>query len=92
MDRLWHWLDGDNEFLSVFAKNNIREVVDFTIYSRWGQQVFSRQNFPANIVQLGWDGRLNGQVLSSGVYVYSLVVERQDGVQETYYGDFSLTK
>jgi len=84
--------DGDNEYLAVFTKNNIREIVDFSIYDRWGERVFSRQNFPGNMVQLGWDGRLRGQIMPRGVYVYSLTVERQDGVQETLYGNFTLVK
>lgn len=84
--------DGDNEFLSVFAKQNIDIIRDFTIYDRWGERMFSRQDFSPNQVYLGWDGRFRGKSAPRAVYAYSLTYERIDGYQETVYGDFTLMK
>jgi gliding motility-associated-like protein len=84
--------DGDNEFLSVYAKPNISIIRDFTIYDRWGEQMFSRQDFSPNQVYLGWDGRFRGKNAPRAVYIYSLTYERVDGQQETVYGDFTLMK
>lgn len=39
--------------------------LEFTIYNRWGQRVFST-NDPAKC----WDGTLNGKLQDSGTYVY----------------------
>ena len=40
----------------------------------------------------GWDGTLNGNLLDSGVYVYMLEVEFEDGTTEQYKGDITLLK
>lgn len=84
--------DGDNDYLAVFAKNNIKEVTDFSIFDRWGNQMFTRQNFPPNQVYLGWDGTFRGKNAARAVYVYTLTVERKDGIFETYTGDFTIMK
>lgn len=84
--------DGTNDYLSVFAKNNIRQVKNFTIFDRWGNQMFSRQDFPPNQVFLGWDGKFRGKYAPRAVYVYTLTVERIDGIMETVQGDFTIMK
>jgi len=43
-----------------------------TIYSRYGQQVFSSVNYP-----IPWDGKLNGKDLPVGVYYY--IIDLHDG-------------
>ena len=84
--------DGDNDYLSVFTKKNIKKIADFTIFDRWGNQLYTRQNFPPNQVYLGWDGQFRGKPAPRAVYVYTLTVERQDGILETYTGDFAIVK
>ncbi len=37
----------------------------FTIFDRWGRQVFTTTN-----AGVGWDGTLNGRTLETGVYVW----------------------
>jgi gliding motility-associated-like protein len=38
---------------------------EFTVYNRWGQEIFSTQD-PGE----GWDGRVNGNYVAMDVYVY----------------------
>jgi len=63
--------DGVNDifkFQTLFITNKFENVVadfDFTIYNRWGQQVFH-----TNDLQEGWDGFYNGKLVPDGVYQY----------------------
>lgn len=58
--------DGTNDVLRPIAAG-MQELQLFMVYNRWGQLVFtSRQN------GVGWDGRINGVVQSSGVYVWQV--------------------
>jgi gliding motility-associated-like protein len=84
--------DGDNDYLAVFAKQNIEIIRDFTIFDRWGNQLFTRQDFPPNQLYLGWDGQFRSKNAPRAVYVYKLTYERIDGVKETVYGDFTIMK
>lgn len=64
-------------------------VLQFDIYSRWGQQVFSvTENGPSR-----WNGLLpDGQSAPSDVYVYILKVLFADGREEIYKGEVSLLR
>ncbi len=65
--------DGLNDiFRGVFF--GIRNINYFNIYNRFGELVFSSKNLSE-----GWDGTLNGQPQSSGVYVWIIeVTDLQD--------------
>ena len=58
--------DGMNDQLRPIAAG-MQELQYFMVYNRWGQLVFtSRQT------GVGWDGRINGVLQSSGVYVWQV--------------------
>ena len=50
-----------------FGLPDIFEIQSFEIYDRWGGIIFK-----GNSVTPRWDGRLNGEVVTSGVYSYAL--------------------
>ncbi|MEO1054158.1 MAG: gliding motility-associated C-terminal domain-containing protein [Bacteroidota bacterium] len=53
----------------------VRSVV-FTVYNRWGKEVYTNQNDPERSILINWDGRSNdGTELSTGVYYYLAEVE-----------------
>jgi hypothetical protein len=45
----------------------IRSIEYFMVYTRWGELVY--RGFQSG---KGWDGRINGQMQSSGVYVWQV--------------------
>ncbi|MDX1628895.1 MAG: gliding motility-associated C-terminal domain-containing protein, partial [Fulvivirga sp.] len=50
--------------------------VDFTVYNRWGQQVYEYHSGRENTIYINWDGQSNdGAKLSSGIYYYLAEVE-----------------
>ena len=77
--------DGNNDILFVYGG----QIVDiqFQIYDRWGEMVFST-NDPFE----GWDGTFNGKSCSSGVYVYMARVTYFDGDLETITGNVTLVR
>ncbi len=56
--------DGHNDVLRPIIPG-IRTFKYFTIFDRWGRQVFTSSN-----ASVGWDGTVNGRVLETGVYVW----------------------
>lgn len=56
--------DGKNDLLRPIAVG-IKQIDRFTIYNRWGLQVFS-----TTINGQGWDGRINGQLQQTGSYIW----------------------
>lgn len=56
--------DGRNDVLRPIAAG-IKTIEYFSIYNRWGQLLFT-----TTINGKGWDGRVNGQLQSSGTFVW----------------------
>jgi gliding motility-associated-like protein len=68
--------DGLNDEFKIYFGNLQCAVKSFQIFNRWGQQVFEHQTGDA----LSWDGKLNGQLCETGIYVYYL---KGDGFEDT---------
>jgi len=64
--------DGKNDQLRVL--NAIKtEKLEFSVYNRWGQLVYKTSNW-----KTGWDGKINGSLQGSGVYVWFLKYTDRD--------------
>lgn len=84
--------DGNNEFFTIYAGQEVVEVERLRIFSRWGNMVFERDNFAPNDPTLGWDGTLWGEPLNPAVFVYYAQVRFVDGRVEVLTGDVALVK
>ncbi|TVR80676.1 MAG: hypothetical protein EA409_07590 [Saprospirales bacterium] len=89
-------IDGINDFIGVyFDPQRINEIKEFRIFDRWGEQVFMRENIPV-YTELNetnaWDGNFNGEPMQPGIFIYHIVIEFADGVEETFQGDFMLIR
>ncbi len=61
--------DGNNDYFYPTG-SGVRVVKSFQVYSRWGQLLYSKQNFPPNDKTFGWNGTLNGIPQPADTYVY----------------------
>lgn len=84
--------DGINDFFTLFSDSDVKEITVMEIFSRWGDKVFSKENFQENEPNLGWDGEFRGQLVQPGVYVYRIEVEYGDGVKATFHGDITVIR
>jgi len=84
--------DGINDFLTVFGGRQIRSVETLQIYSRWGEPVFQKFDFPPNVETVGWDGKFKGESMDPGVFAWFAKVEFIDGVVELLEGDVTLVR
>lgn len=60
--------DGKNDVL--FVHSTMAETLDFKIFDRWGEIVFSTNN-----ISQGWNGSFKGNKSEPGVYVYQLEIQ-----------------
>lgn len=65
--------DGRNDILMVRAKG-IESVKSLRIFTRWGELIFEKTNFPPNDPAYGWDGKIKGVTGAAEVYVYTAEV------------------
>lgn len=84
--------NGENSVFMIFGGQGVAQVNKFVVAGRWGEIVFSAQNFQPNDPIYGWDGSLRGELLNPGVYVYMAEIEFTDGRVEIYKGDVTLIR
>jgi len=84
--------DGVNDILMVYASESVEKVLEFDIYSRWGESVFYAANFPPNDPFYGWNGVFRKKPAPLDVYVYYVRVRYKDGTEKLFKGDALLAK
>ena len=70
----------------------ISRIKSLKVFNRWGELVFSRENFNANDAGVGWDGSFKGQLLAPDVYIYTCDVVCMNNEVLTYKGDVTLLR
>jgi gliding motility-associated-like protein len=83
--------DGVNDVFYVRGSGSFK-VVSLRIFNRWGQLVFSRNNFTANDPAQGWDGSYKGQKLGSDTFVYMADVVCENNGVTVLKGNISLVR
>ena len=84
-------LDDDNAFVYPITDKDA-EVPVFSVYDRWGNLIFTRENFQSNDPSLGWDGTFNGTQVEQGVYVYIYDVVFPNGERRSVAQDITLIR
>ncbi len=85
--------DRVNDLLLVFANPlQVRRIVAFTVFDRWGNMLYRATDFLPNIERRGWDGSVRGRPADPGVYVYMLQVELATGELYTLHGETVLLR
>ncbi len=86
----------DDEASHFFISDNqgIKNIIEFSVFSRWGERVFHTQNIQPNYMNylLGWDGRFKGKQVDPDVYIYSIKVIFDDATKRTFTGDITVVR
>jgi gliding motility-associated-like protein len=78
--------DGLNDVFRI-THLKYKKLVEFRVYNRWGQEVFSTAN-----PEVGWDGTYHGVPQDIGVYNYQIIIAESDGTQKVYKGSVTLIR
>ncbi|MBZ5856348.1 CCXG family PEP-CTERM protein [Flavihumibacter profundi] len=83
--------DGVNDRFYPLGRG-IRSINYLRVFNRWGILVFERKNFSINDRSAGWDGRINGSLPPSQVFVYTLQLICDNGQLIDLKGNLSLIR
>jgi gliding motility-associated-like protein len=78
--------DGNNDVVYVRGWG-IKELIEFKIYNRWGNEVFSTSD-----ITKGWDGKVNGNDQPMDTYVYVVSIETYSGEIMSKKGNITLLR
>ncbi|MGB0165245.1 MAG: PKD domain-containing protein [Luteibaculum sp.] len=80
--------NGDNNNDRIFVRGiGIKELLNFTIYNRWGEVVFNTSN-----IKEGWDGFYKDKLQNDETYVYRAGVLYYNGETESKQGYITILK
>lgn len=75
--------DSNNDVFLV--KGEYIDNLELVIYDRWGREVFKTTD-----LNHGWDGRVNGEILTPDVYGYYVRIECRGGEEITRQGNVTI--
>ena len=78
--------DHENDLECVYG--NCITSLDFSIYDRWGNRVFHATDPAENC----WDGKYNGELMNTGVFVYYLEAVLSNGDKVSKKGNITLVR
>ncbi len=85
--------NGDNLNDAIFVNGlNVKRIISFSIYDRWGERVFFAEDIPANDPTFGWNGTYRGKELNPGVFVYQVEVEYLNLKKDQKRGEITLVR
>jgi gliding motility-associated-like protein len=85
--------DNVNEYVSVYASDDVKTVTSFSIFNRWGGMVFQAQNFlPDGADKFGWNGMVGDKPMNPDVYIYVVEFVTKTGVLLVQKGDINLLR
>ncbi|MEZ5026281.1 MAG: gliding motility-associated C-terminal domain-containing protein [Chitinophagales bacterium] len=84
--------DGVNDFIAPLSYRKDVEILQFLIYNRWGELMYSNANFNPNSTTIGWDGNYKGAPAQVDDYVYIFKAKMPDDSVKSYKGIFTLLR
>ncbi len=84
--------DNVNDRLLISAGKDVERISSFIVFDRWGDMVFSANDFFPNDAGVAWDGKVKGRFLNPGVFAYRLIAVHNDGSSTFRYGDVTLLR
>ncbi|GAB3902330.1 hypothetical protein GCM10028803_28770 [Larkinella knui] len=82
--------DGNNDVFLILGTDCVAEIKEFVIYNRWGEVIFTKQNFPASNPDYGWNGEYLGTISEGGVYSFRIKVAFMNGKVDERRGTVTL--
>ena len=84
--------DGRNDILEISTSPAVDEVEQWVIADRWGNIVYSREHYKPGENAGGWDGKMRGEPVNPGVFVYLVKYRLITGEHLIAKGDITLIR
>jgi len=84
--------DGKNDIFYILSAPLGSRIRDFSIFDRWGQNVFRVGDAPAGDRAFGWNGNIGGHPALQGAYIYSVILVLADGTTQKFQGSLLLIR
>ena len=73
--------DGRNDIFYIFGSGILEGSFNLFLFDRWGEIIYKSTD-----IRQGWDGKVKGQIVQNGTYVWMVVCKNFEGNQKTANG------
>ncbi|MCI5071463.1 gliding motility-associated C-terminal domain-containing protein [bacterium] len=85
--------DGNNDVFTAYSAVGSKiTIVDFKVFSRWGELIYDKNNLQVNNPALAWDGKIKGEMGQQGTYTYKIVYKLPECEEKQLEGDVTLIR
>jgi len=84
--------DGSNDFFTLFGSEATQEILNLSVFDRWGNLVFDRKNLEPGLESQGWDGTWKGKNMPAGTYIFLAEILFIDGNTDRFEGEVILLR
>jgi hypothetical protein len=81
-----------NNKFTLFVYGSAAIIQNLSIYDRWGNQIWQKQDFEPNDIHLGWNGKFKEQKVVPGVYVWHAKIILQNGEKIIKRGNLTVVR
>lgn len=82
----------DNNRFTLYSGANVENIESLTIFDRWGNLIYAKNNFSPNQPAEGWDGQMNGTAAKQDVYLFQFELLFKNGEKKIIGGDVFLMR
>lgn len=83
--------DGMNDDFRLYTNDdNEVQIKAYHIFDRWGGKIYTAMDFSIHEDRFWWDGRINNNSLSQGLFVYVIEMVHEDGETEIVKGQLNI--
>jgi gliding motility-associated-like protein len=83
--------DGANDYFLIYGQD-IVNILNLSIFDRWGELIYQNQNIAPGDEQAGWDGFFLGNNAATGVYAFIAEIELKGGTVVVSKGNVTLLR
>jgi gliding motility-associated-like protein len=84
--------DGKNDIFYLLGYEPGSLINHFSIFNRWGQLIFQKENLESGNRAAGWDGNYKGAPAPPGAYVYIIYTTLANGAKKVFKGTVELIR
>jgi len=82
----------EKDKFNLSASDEVVEILEMSVYDRWGGLIFHTDNILPNDPEAGWDAKFKGEFVEIGVYLYKFEILIVDGTKKTFVGDVTVLR
>ncbi|MCC6816010.1 MAG: gliding motility-associated C-terminal domain-containing protein, partial [Saprospiraceae bacterium] len=79
-------------FFTLFDSGTKSDILVLSIYDRWGELIWQKEQFPTSDPSQGWNGRFHDKPVLPGVYVWMARILLANGELLSLRGDVTVMR